>query len=235
MLRIAICDDKRQVCSQMEQMLADLAEDKRESWQIETYPSAEILVQALRSGEYYDLLFLDIELPNIDGIEVGRIIRDELDNEATKIIFISGNESYAMDLFAVRPVDFIIKPVERQKLTEVMDTVLSLIDRECQFFEYKNGHQKIKVLLKDILYFESAGKKVYILTKQKRREFYGKLSDVEAILGARGFLFIHKSYLINYSHVIEYRYESATMSNKVTLPISQKRRSAVRNWIMKTE
>jgi DNA-binding LytR/AlgR family response regulator len=232
MLRIGICDDERQICSQVEQMLADIAEETRQDWEIQVFSSGEKLSEYLREGKFLDVLFLDIELPTINGIEVGKMIRYELSNEATKIVYISGKESYAMELFAIRPVDFLIKPLERTKLAETMHRIRYLIERGTRIFEYKNGYNSYKLPIRDILFFESSGKKIGIVMEKEKRQFYGKLSDVESQLGGRGFLFVHKSYLVNYAHVIEYQYESVTMSNRLILPISQNRRKDVRSWIL---
>lgn len=110
-----------------------------------------------------------------------------------------------------------------------------LINRDNQFFKYQNSYVKNKVPIKDILYFESAGKKVKIVLRNELKEFYGKLSQIEKQLGNHDFLSIHKSYLINYAHVIEYQYDHMQMSNKVILPISQINRKAVRNKIMQAK
>ncbi len=232
MLRIGICDDERHICSQVEQMLADIAEETRQEWEMQVFSSGESLTEHLREGKFFDVLFLDIELPRINGIEIGKMLRYDLGNEATKIVYISGKESYAMELFTIRPVDFLIKPLERARLAETMDRVRYLIERGTRIFEYKNGYYSYKIPIQEILYFESSGKKISIVMEQEKRQFYGKLSDVEAQLGGRGFLFVHKSYLVNYAHVIEYQYESVTMTNRLALPISQNRRKDVRNWIM---
>lgn len=235
MLRIGICDNERSICSRLEQMLADIAEETRQEWEMQVFSTGESLTEHLREGKFFDVLFLDIELPRINGIEVGKMLRYELGNEATKIVFISGKESYAMELFMIRPVDFLIKPLECTRLAVTMERVRYLIERGTQIFEYKNGYYSYKLPIRDILYFESSGKKISITTEQEERQFYGKLSDVETQLGGRGFLFVHKSYLVNYAHVIEYQYESVTMSNRVALPISQNRRKDVRNWIMTSD
>jgi DNA-binding LytR/AlgR family response regulator len=89
------------------------------------------------------------------------------------------------------------------------------------------------VLISDILYFESSGRKVKIILKDGEvKEYYGKLSEVEEKLKKNDFFSIHKSYLINYNHVIEYTYEYVKMSNNEILGISQNNRKAVREKLL---
>ena len=70
-----------------------------------------------------DVLFLDIELLTTNGIEVGRFIREEQENMETAIVYISANSSYAMDLFRVQPTDFLIKPLDKIKVGNVMNRI----------------------------------------------------------------------------------------------------------------
>ena len=84
-----------------------------------------------------------------------------------------------------------------------------------------------------ILYFESSGRKVKVVLKNEVNEYYGKLSEVEEKIKNDDFFFIHKSYLINYNHVIEYSYEYVKMSNNEILGISQNNRKAVREKLLR--
>lgn len=86
--------------------------------------------------------------------------------------------------------------------------------------------------MKDILYFESDGKKVKIVLLDQTHEFYSKLLEIEEELDNQDFIYIHKSYLVNYYHVIEYQYDHVKMSNKTILPISQQHRKSVRDKLL---
>ena len=97
MFCVAICDDDELLCSQLEGMLEPYR--KRGLIRSEIFHSGEKLCKALDSGKHYDLLFLDIELCVMNGIDVGKKIRDVLDNERIHIIYISAKQEYAMELF----------------------------------------------------------------------------------------------------------------------------------------
>lgn len=232
MLRIAICDDDKTLCMQLESMLNEIIEETDETFEICIFFSGEALCDLLFNGNHFDIIFLDIELCEINGVEVGRKIRGELNDELTQIVYISAKESYAMDLFDVRPLNFLVKPLKREKIESVLKTAKKVLGSSNQYYEYKIGNVNFNVLLKDVLYFESSGRKVKIILKDDATEYYGKLSEVEEKLKNSDFFFIHKSYLINYNHVIEYTYEYVKMSNNEILGISQNNRKAVREKLL---
>ncbi len=232
MLRIAICDDEKIICTGLEDVLYEIGKDINQEIETEVYYSGENLCDYLCEGNRFDLIFLDIELSNINGVEVGKIIREKLKDELTQIVYISGNESYAMELFEIRPLNFLIKPFSKEKLEEVLLKAIKLLHKENNFFEYKNNNITFSILLKDILYFESHGRKVNIVLSNETKSFYGKLSTVEEQIHNQDFIMIHKSYLINLNHCIEYTYEYVKMSNDEVLTISQNNRKSVREKLM---
>lgn len=233
MLRIAVCDDDNTICSQIEGILSKLSDLFVEKMEVEILYSGESLCQFLLNGVYYDVIFLDIELKAINGVEVGKKMRDEMHNETTQIVYISGKDSYAMELFETRPLNFLIKPLQEEKIEKILKKVIELTAKNNYFFEYKIGRTQNKIPIKDILYFESSGKKVKIFIQDEVHEFYGKLSDVEKQLANKDFIQIHKSYLVNYFHVIKYQYENVQMSNNTVLSISQQHRKSVSDRLLK--
>lgn len=232
MLRIAICDDDKYICKQLNIMLIELGESLSRKFEIEVFISGESLLKYLSKEDYFNIIFLDIELENLNGVEIGRIIREKLNDEITEIIYISGNDSYAMSLFDIRPFHFLIKPLQKKKIEKVLRKVIKLVNKGNQFFEYKIGHTRYKVPIKDILYFESEGKKVNMTLQNQKHEFYSKLVDIKRQLENQDFIHIHKSYLVNNFYVVEYQYDSVKMSDKTILPISQQHRKFVRNQLL---
>jgi DNA-binding LytR/AlgR family response regulator len=226
-VRIAVCDDDSAIGVQMEAYLTSLSHTFSVHSAIEVYTSGEALYQRLARREHFDIIFLDIEMEPLSGVEIGRRIRDEFRNETTQIIYISGRESYAMELFYSRPLNFLIKPLQADKVAQALQKALDLIRKGRRYFEVQSDRQLHKIPLHDILYFESTGKKIRLITPSVSMEFYGKLSAVEQQLDDNDFIAIHKSYLVNYHHVIRYTYKSVTLSNQTVLPVSQQNRQVV--------
>lgn len=235
MFRIAICDDEPAICSQIERIILDYGKKTSQNTEVDVYFSGEELYRFLKDGSYYDLIFLDIELKKLNGIEVGKNIRNEMKNEAVLIVYISGRESYAMDLFEVRPMHFLVKPVKMERILTVLEKGMELSNQSGQTFQYKQGHHISKIEVKNILYFESVDRKVKMITSEGDEIFYSALADVFSQVEKYGFFFCHKSYLINYHYVTKFEYEKLKMKNGVILPISQAKRKVIREMQIRIE
>lgn len=228
MFSIAICDDDKNICSQVEHMLNDIISNLDFKSKIDVFYSGHKLKSQLLSGSVYDLLFLDIELDSIKGMDIGEIIREDLNQEKVNIIYISGQSKYARELFRTRPLEFLDKPIHPKQLEEVFLRALKLYERNKAVFEYKSGNTYNRIKYEDIEYFESADKKVIIhMIGNQSKEFYGKLSDFEDQL-VIDFIKIHKSYIVNYYNVKKFEYDNVEMVCGDTLSISQSKRQDVR-------
>jgi len=233
--RIAICDDEQMICSQIENTILKYAAENNEKTDTQVFYSGEELCKFLEMGQSFDLLFLDIKLKLIDGIEVGRKIREEMDNQILQIVYISGNDNYYRDMFDVRPMHFLHKPIKEAAIIKDVRLAMKLVDKLGGVFIYKKGHETFRKPVKDILYFESNNREVKMVTNEGEEIFYGKLDDVYKQVAKYHFMYIHKSYVVNYFYVTRFRYEEVTMSNLEVLPISQARRKTTRELQMKYE
>ncbi|MDO4274069.1 MAG: LytTR family DNA-binding domain-containing protein [Eubacteriales bacterium] len=233
MFHIGICDDCREIGGELEEMLYSYGEKHGIQMDVSIWYTGENLCGYLKNSEQIlDVLFLDIELNTTDGVQIGRFIREEMDNLDTMIIYISGNSSHAMDLFRIQPLEFLIKPLDAGKVQEVMDRVIRLTEKKKGIFEYYSGGFYFKVLVKDILYLHSQNKKIHIILKDGNKEFNGKLKDVIPDMPG-SFIQIHQSYVINFDHIDECSYDTVKMKNGDILSISQPYRKQVREQMAK--
>ena len=122
MIRIAICDDVKELIDNLNKILQKIAIKCNETIMIDGYCEPEKLVDALKNNERYDMIFLDIQMPDMNGVEIGKFIRNSLDDNTTQIIYISGESRYAMELFDIRPLNFIIKPFDAVQIENVFMT-----------------------------------------------------------------------------------------------------------------
>ncbi len=228
MLKMAICDDIKSICAELEKILIKIGQTINQEIEVDVFYSGEELCNYISKNNYYDIIFLDIELSLMSGIEVGKKIREVIPDVSIQIVYISAKESYAMQLFKIRPLDFIIKPITYEKISDVINVALNLMQKNNKFFNYKIGFEIYKVPVKDILYFESNYRKVNIITKTGINSFYDNLDSVFEKVKQFNFLNIHKSYLVNYDYVIKFEYDKLTMFNNKVLPISQARRKEIR-------
>lgn len=234
MYDIGICDDGENICFCIENMLLQCAKEKTIQINVQVWYTGEGLQDYLAAGGHLDILFLDIELFKMTGIEVGRYIRNELDNRGLQLIYISGKQSYAQQLFKTQPMDFLVKPITQEQINDTIETAIKIIKRKCKRFEFQQGKDYYYIQQGDIIYFESKGRKIKIVTLQYTYEFYGRLKDIVKDL-SEDFIEIHQSYIINKEHVHRYTYEMVEMENGATLIISQKKRRQVREKVLRNE
>lgn len=182
MYKIGICDDDKILCSVLEEQIYELSKEIELKVDVEVWYSGESIQNDLKKGIELDLLFLDIELVQKNGIAVGNFIRNEMENMQTHIVYISSKESYAMQLFKVQPLDFLIKPVSAENIREVLIRSVKQKSSADACFEYQKGNSVFRVPIRNIAYFMSMDKKIIIVKKDGKEEFYGKLKNIAETL-----------------------------------------------------
>ena len=228
MFKVAVCDDEQRICEIIESIILEF---KRKSYleiDIEVFYSGEDLYKYIKNEHGFDLIFLDIEMNALNGVEVGRKIREEMDDHITKIVYISGKDNYDRQLFDVQPLYFLSKPLSPEKVIKALRLAMKLSNKFGGVFTYKKGYQAFRLPIRDIIYFESLDREIKLVSIKKEDFFYGTIDDVLQRVAKYQFIQIHRSYAINYSQVIKFKYDEVIMSNSVILPISQSRRKEVR-------
>ena len=145
MYRIGICDDDKVLCADLEEQIYEISKELALKVEIDVWYSGESVQNDLQKGIELELLFLDIELIQNNGIAVGNFIRNELEDMQTHIVYISSKESYAMQLFKVQPLDFLIKPVSVEQLKEVLMRSVKQKSRPDAYFEYQKGNSVFRI------------------------------------------------------------------------------------------
>ena len=182
----------------------------------------------------YDLIFLDIELPDMNGVEIGKYIREDLNNQIVQIAYISSKKEYAMELFDYRPIHFLVKPFDEEKIKKkVIDKYMILSEQYDHMFTYKKGFDFFKIPISDIYYFQNNNRKVTVVTKNGSDEFYDSMENIYTELKRHQFLFIHKSTIVNYHYIAKLSYTEVVMTNGSAFSISQARRPSIREAYLK--
>ena len=231
-MKAIICDDEKSTCSDLEDLLLKYAMQEKGSLNTEVFYSGDPLLDYLKR-EKTDILFLDIELPGMNGVSVGKYIREIMEDDNLFLVYISSKEHYALQLFQNQPFDFLVKPIEQEKVYPVLDHIYRIAGKNNRSFVYQNHNDSFRIAYNDILYFQSEGRKINIVMKDGIETFYGKLSAMEEKV-PEFFLRIHKSYLVNQNYVKEFTYEWVKMINGDILNISKANRAKVRRKILES-
>ncbi len=233
MLKIAVCDDEpnmvAHICKLIEKNPVSQSGGivREGGLRTDSYRNGNHLLQAMEDGLFYDLIYLDIEMGDIDGINLAKRIREQ--DEAVLLVYVSSHDKYMIDLFEVQPFRFIRKPIEKKIFDQVLEqAVTRLLGSQC-YFSYESGWNECRVLIRDILYFESDKRKIIIVTEKSREAFYGKLDEIEERLKQMNkcFIRIHQSYLINPEKVMKVGAGKVCLVNQADLPVSKKRQKEV--------
>lgn len=232
MIRIAICDDDNNFVGELETMILREASKIGFGAETETYSDGDTLVADMKKGYRYELIFMDIEMERVDGINAARQIR-QIDR-STLLIYVSHYEQYLKELFEVEPFRFLLKPVDEARFQKYFLDACSRIGETEVYYRFTFNKERRKVAVRDIVYFESRNRVVHIFLANGSSEcFYGKLNIVESELAQsrQTFLRIHQSYLVNYNYIEKMTFSTVTVlleHDKKVLKISEDREKAVR-------
>lgn len=179
-------------------------------------------------GERFDLLYLHIEIPYINGIALAKKVRERDIN--ILIIYISSNEKNLMELFEAEPFRFIKNPLDEKLFRQYFEKAYERIQQDTHYFAYQFKRVVHKMAVEDILFFESSGRVIIIHATNGKGKFYGKMNRIERRLqsGKICFLRIHQSYLVNFRFIEKLSYGKVVLSNGMELHISEKRRQVIR-------
>ena len=230
MITCAMCDDELPFAEQLRSLVMAYAKKKRVELQAETFASAEELLEEIENGAGFERLFLDIEMRKMDGIDLGKKLRER--SYQTLIIYVSGYDQYMRQLFEAEPFRFLSKPLKQEELENVLDKAFERISRfHRELFTIRFGKNVVNLLCRDIVYLESNKRKISVHTVRGEYEYYHKLDEAEEELLAisADFVRIHKAYLVNMEHVEAFQYEKLAFRDGTILSISEAHRANVRS------
>ena len=239
MIKIAICDDDKKACDSLNSLIIKANKELSVKSTIDIFYSTSDLKKSLEKKNSYDLIFLDIEFDDINGIQLGTYIRKTLNDHHQQIVYISGFNSYDRQLFDNQPFNFIPKPFDYKKVKSVLNDYIDIYKHKEELFHFKQKRKQISIPISKIVYFKSYGRKVTVLCidghKYKSYDFYDKISNINDQLNEYRFLLIHKSFLVQYRYITEFGYKAIKMINDEIFSISQSNRKKIRELRLKWE
>ncbi len=213
MLRIAICDDDSKFTRKLETLVLQESQKLGIRADTDVFSDGKTLLKSFQNGDHYELIFIDIEMEQVDGITAARRIR-EIDRTVL-LVYVSGYDKYLKELFEVEPFRFLSKPLNHAQFDRYFKEACKRINETEVFYQFTFNKEIRKISVKDIVYFESNNRIVYIHLKDGTNEyFYGKLNNVEKELAAsrQYFLRIHQSFLVNYDYIIKMNFFNITIN-----------------------
>ena len=214
-MRIAICDDEEKYRITLKTILDKLLTNI--DYNIDTFDDGNNLYEAF-SGTTYDLVFLDIEMPAVDGITLAKKIRSRSEN--VFIVFLTSHIEYALEGYEVNALRYLTKPVDIEKLKEVIRYVQEKQGSSRQIIIKEDG-EEILIDINDVIYMESMNQNVRIVTAKGEHVIRYNIGDFEDQLKNDGFFRIHRGYLISLSKVKKFSKNDVIMEGDEALPVSR--------------
>lgn len=222
MFSIAVCDDELLECLNISAKIRTIMEELGVPCMIRQFYGGEKL---LKCAEQFDIIFLDILMDGMDGMETARKCR-ELAFEKM-LVFLSSSRRYVFDAYDVEAFHYLVKPVEDEKLKLVLKRAAEKARQSCQsYMVVSRKGQRRKLFLDSILYFEIRGRQVDVHGKHEIFTYYEQMGVLERQLQGKGFFRCHKSYVINLRHVEVYTRQEAILDNGERIAIAKRRYEA---------
>lgn len=232
MLNIAICDDEPIIVDHIKEVLTSYACKNKLELRIVEFYNAETLYSYLKNHKC-DLIYLDIKLGKMNGVELGHNIRENFRDYITKIAYVSAGEGYERELLDVQPLAFLPKPLSNEEIIKVIKRAVVAKNQleERQLFTYVNNKIVYRIPLNDIMYFECMNHSMKIVTTSGVAEYYDTMANVRNQINRDTFLLIHRSYLVNFENIRKAEFDTVIMKNGDVLMISRLKRQDIREEI----
>lgn len=196
-MTIAICDDNIECINIIENYINTIIKSDIEC---DAYFCGEELVAAYKNkNERYDIVFLDMEMEKLNGIDTANIIREF--DEYVIIIFVTSHSEYMKESFKCQPFRFIEKPIELTELQEAFDNACKKISKKRKVLTFNENKTKIRLYCDDIIYCESQAHWILIYTKERVYKLCKTMTDLYEMLDKEILFRIHKSFIVNYRYV----------------------------------
>lgn len=225
MLHIGICDDESGARESLQLACERVLREQGNELRFYAFSSGEGVLRWIeKHPDELDILFLDIEMGGVSGMEAAKRIRER--DERLILVFVTGYADYVFDGYGVNALDYVLKPCRDSRLQAVLRRALGQLHRLApEVFTIKNAEGVFRVPKSKIRYLKSDRRVLTVVTGERSYTYYGRLDDAERILGA-GFLRLHQRFLARADAIERIEGASAWVGGE-PLPISRANRQRV--------
>lgn len=219
MIHVAICDDEKETSDQTAKLVSDFFRRKNMQTAILQFFCGEEL---LRYHKSIDILFLDIQMKGMDGMETARKLRER--RFKGFLIFITVLREMVFQSFEVQAYDYLVKPLEEAHFIRTMERLYASMQnaREANLLVRRGNESRI-IPFEEIVFCEIIDRKVYLhLASSQVVDFYDRIENLENRLDGR-FFRCHRSFLVNLQHLRGYKDGAACMDGGTEIPVSRLR------------
>lgn len=231
-MKIAICDDDSQELNRISSFIDTYRRECNALLTYKTFQSATELISKVSSGDY-SILLLDILMPGLNGMQAAHEIRAF--DAGVKIVFLTSSPEFAVESYAVKAYDYILKPVTKDKLFSLLDAVIDQAQKPLEGLTVKTQSGMARILFSRLAFVEIMNKKLYFhLADGGVQEVTSSLAAFEdELLSRPEFVKVHRSYIVNLWQVGKLGAKELITHAEKTVPISRLLYGKVREAYMK--
>lgn len=219
-MKILLCDDEQQYIDELKIHIEEFMKSRSIGFEIHTFNNPQ---QVVESDTVYQLAFLDIQMNELDGISLAKILKER--NNKIVIFFVTSFNDYQDDAMDLRAFRFFEKPYNVDRLYSGLEKAMEYIDEShIDFFIYTSNEQK-KILVDDVIYVERGNRQVTLVTTQGNYTTRETFDEWCEILQNSFFYRVHKSFIVNLHYVTSYKYSEIFIQNNIRIPIASRRQT----------
>lgn len=220
--RIAVCDDEQIALNIIHRNLKLQLDKMQVSYELACYSDAKELRNSIFRQKQYDILFLDIDMPGLNGIELGEHLRKH--QYDSFIVFISNRSDLVFDSLKIQPFRFVRKNRFREEIGIVIkDLMDAFVQKEAGYLLLKQGQTVFKVNPYEIVYVESQRKIQCVHMVEQKIEITDSFTNLKEQLSDFGFIQTHRSYLVNYRFIASIQKSDLMLDNGEWIPVGRQR------------
>lgn len=223
-MKLAICEDEKifqdVILEYLNPFLSKLSDIS-----IEVFSCGADLLEMYKRGNRFDLVFLDVEMPGLNGVEVGQMLRGI--DESVMLIFTTSYHQYVRQALSINAFQYLFKPIERDVFNEEFERALTCYRRMKYIFQIKHNDEAYYIEVKDIIYIETCNRHLRLVTQNNRIEYIGKIREEEKKLAGYDFVRCHQGYLLNMKCIFKPGNGGFILTTKELIPISRQLKNEV--------
>lgn len=221
----AICENEVIQAEWLQSLVEEYAASQHVSIQINIWESAEIFLFHYAENKDVDIILLDIQMNAMTGMEMARQLREQDDSVA--LLFITGLTDYISEGYSVEAIDYLVKPLKKEKLFQALDRLLAKYPVKEEFLLVEQDDEQIKISRDDILFIEVEGREIKVVMKKQVIFLKNSLQSFSKQLNQEQFVQPYRNVVVNCSRIKRIRKGSLIMDDDSVIPVSRRNQQKV--------
>jgi two-component system LytT family response regulator len=219
-MRILICDDEAKYVNELNVHVQEYMKNHFIQCSIDISSSPK---EVLKKNKTYDLVFLDIQMPEINGLEIAHKLKER--NSKVVIFFVTAFNKYQDDAMDLQIFRFFEKPFDVKRLYSSLDKAMEYIDGSYVDVFVQNNTEHIRILVDDIIYIKRDNRKNYLFTKDNTYVIRESIMEWNNKLPTTFFYLVHKSFLVNLHYITKYNYTELFLNETIRVPVASRKQA----------